>query len=91
MEQETTYFLVEKKHCQIYVAGTTNKYIDKGERFLMIEYRYFNRGVYDISDLREATGIEIVETGQRYPLKKINKSQKNFLLYFKNPELLLQF
>jgi hypothetical protein len=91
MEQNEFYYKVRKKHCQIEMAGHTNEYIDKGNLFIAIEYRFFNSGAIDIHALRAARGIEIHGSGKRYNISKIYKSRKHIFLFLENPELLLEF
>ncbi|WP_429960885.1 hypothetical protein [Enterococcus sp. AZ012] len=91
MEQKQAYCQIKKKHCQVFKAGHTSKYVDKGEYYLGIEYRIFNSGALDIHDLRSGKGIEILETEERFDIRKIHKSNKNVLLFLKNPKLLADF
>ncbi|AZP91631.1 MULTISPECIES: hypothetical protein [Enterococcus] len=91
MEQKEVYCQIKKKHCQVFKAGHTSKFVDKGEYYLGIEYRIFNSGAVDIHNLRSGKGIEILETGELFDVRKIHKSKKNVLLFLKKPELLLNF
>lgn len=85
------FYPLKRKHCDIRMGTNTNKYIDRGEFFIFVAFKFFNAGIYDIHKLRDSVGIKLFGTEKRYKVKKIDKSNKGVWLYVEDPKQLIDF
>lgn len=61
-------FQVDKKHCRYFICTSANEYLEPGEVYVNVDYKFFNQGHYDIELASQAMKLVIAGEEEGYTI-----------------------